>query len=153
MEASQLRDLVTVYEERRSIAEELDEEAKAAKAERDKAENDLINAILAVAEETGIDDLSVTAEGRKYSVRMKDYYTIPKANRDEAYELLRELGHGDLITEKVDDRTLSKEMAEVAAAYRAENPDGAEDFPGEYEPLMAMLNRYSKPSLGRVIAR
>ena len=153
MEVSQLRDLVLAYEDKRGIAEDLDAQLKEANAAKTEAERNLIMAILSVAEETGIDDLSVNVEGRKYSVKVKDYFSIPKAEKDEAYRLLRELGHGDLITERVDDRTLSSEMASVMEEYRNVHPDSAEEFPVEYEPLLAVMNRYPKPSLSRIKAK
>ena len=153
METSQLRDLVLIYEEKRSAAEELDAQLKEANAAKTEAERNLIMAILSVAEETGIDDLSVNVEGRKYTVKVKDFFSIPKAEKDEAYRLLRELGHGDLITERVDDRTLSSEMASVMEEYRSEHPGCVEEFPAEYEPLLAVMNRYPKPSLSRVKAK
>lgn len=153
MEASQLRDLVLTYEDKRGIAEDLDAQLKEANAAKTEAERNLIMAILSVAEETGIDDLSVNVEGRKYSVKVKDYFSIPKAEKDEAYRLLRELGHGDLITERVDDRTLSSEMASVMEEYRNVHPDSSEEFPVEYEPLLAVMNRYPKPSLSRIKAK
>lgn len=153
METSRLQDLVLAYEDARSAAEELDAQAKEAKAKKDAAEAAVINAILSVAEETGIDDLSVSVEGRKYAVKVKEYYSIPKPNRDEAFQLLRELGHGDLITERVDDRTLSSEMATVREEYLAEHPDGNENYPAEYEPLVAIMNTYQKATLSRVKAK
>jgi len=153
METSQLRDLVLIYEEKRSAAEELDAQLKEANAAKTEAERNLIMAILSVAEETGIDDLSVNVEGRKYTVKVKDFFSIPKAEKDEAYRLLRELGHGDLITERVDDRTLSSEMASVMEEYRSGHPGCVEEFPAEYEPLLAVMNRYPKPSLSRVKAK
>lgn len=153
MEASQLRDLVLTYEDKRGIAEDLDAQLKEANAAKTEAERNLIMAILSVTEETGIDDLSVNVEGRKYSVKVKDYFSIPKAEKDEAYRLLRELGHGDLITERVDDRTLSSEMASVMEEYRNVHPDSSEEFPVEYEPLLAVMNRYPKPSLSRIKAK
>ena len=150
METTRLQDLVLAYEEARSAAEELDAQLKEAKAKKDAAENAVITAILSVAEETGIDDLSVSVEGRKYAVKVKEYYSIPKPNRDEAFQLLRELGHGDLITERVDDRTLSSEMATVREEYLADHPDGDEKYPAAYEPLLAIMTTYTKPSLSRV---
>ena len=153
METSQLRDLVLIYEEKRSAAEELDAQLKEANTAKTEAERNLIMAILSVAEETGIDDLSVNVEGRKYTVKVKEFFSIPKAEKDEAYRLLRELGHGDLITERVDDRTLSSEMASVMEEYRSGHPGCVEEFPAEYEPLLAVMNRYPKPSLSRVKAK
>jgi hypothetical protein len=153
METNHLRELALVYEARRTDAEELKAQLADANKAKDEAESALINAILSVAEQTGIDDLSVNVEGRKYSVRVKDYYSIPKDNRDEAFAILRDLGLGDLITERVDDRTLTSTLAEKREEYREENPGTNEDFPAEYEPLLAVMSTYSKPTLGRVKAK
>lgn len=134
--------LVANYEMYRAQAEEADQAAKEAKALRDAAEREVINAMLQMAEDAGADDMTVTVGMFKYSASTKDYYAIPKDERDEAYELLRELGHGDLIVEKVDDRTLTKEMTGVKES-------NGDEFPAEYEPLLALMSRYTKPSLSR----
>ena len=149
----QINEKVKAYEELRSECEELDAQLKDLKRQKDTAEHEIVMAILSVAEQTGIDDLSVKVGNRKYSARTAEYYSIPKENRDEAFQLLRELGHGDLITEKVDDRTLSKELAEVSAGYMESHAGEADRFPAEYEPLLGCLRTYTKSALGRVIAR
>ena len=153
MEMTQIRDLVTAYETARSAYEDLNQQLEEAKKTKDEWEKAVIMAILDTAERTGIDDLKVKVEGRSYGVKVKDFFSIPKADRSEAFQLLKELGHGDLVVEKVDDRTLSNEMAEVIEQYRAENPGATEEFPAEYEPLLAHMNRFPKPSLTRVMAR
>lgn len=145
----QLRDLVLAYEEKKAIADDLDAQLKEAKTAKDAAEKAVIDAILTTAEATGIDDLGVTVEGRKYTVKLKDFYSIPKEAREEAFGLLRELGHGDIIVERVDDRTLTSEMAAVMEEYHNMLPDAEDDFPADYEPLLACMRRYSKPSLSR----
>lgn len=153
MEFGQIKDLVLNYEAVRSVYDELNERLEEARKNKEAAEKAVVMAILDVAERTGIDDLKVKVEGRNYGVKVKDFFSIPKADRAEAYQLLKELGHGDLVVEKVDDRTLSNEMAGVIEQFRAENPDSIEEFPAEYEPLLAHMNRFPKPSLTRVMAR
>lgn len=153
MEFAQIKDLVLNYEAVRSVYDELNERLEEARKNKEAAEKAVVMAILDVAERTGIDDLKVKVEGRNYGVKVKDFFSIPKADRAEAYQLLKELGHGDLVVEKVDDRTLSNEMAGVIEQFRAENPDSIEEFPAEYEPLLAHMNRFPKPSLTRVMAR
>ena len=153
MEVAQIKDLVLNYEAVRSVYDELNERLEEARKNKEAAEKAVVMAILDVAERTGIDDLKVKVEGRNYGVKVKDFFSIPKADRAEAYQLLKELGHGDLVVEKVDDRTLSNEMAGVIEQFRAENPDSIEEFPAEYEPLLAHMNRFPKPSLTRVMAR
>lgn len=153
MEVAQIKDLVLNYEAVRSVYDELNERLEEARKNKEAAEKAVVMAILDVAERTGIDDLKVKVEGRNYGVKVKDFFSIPKADRAEAYQLLKELGHGDLVVEKVDDRTLSNEMAGVIEQFRAEHPDSIEEFPAEYEPLLAHMNRFPKPSLTRVMAR
>ena len=153
MEMSQIKDLVLTYEATRSVCDELDEKMKEARAQRDDAEKKLIMAILDVEEKTGIDDLKVKVEGRNYGVKVKDFFSIPSADRVAAYQLLKDLGHGDIVVERVDERTLSKEMAGVIEEYREKHPNSAEEFPAEYEELLSHMNRYPKPSLSRVMAR
>lgn len=153
MEVSQIKDLVLSYEAVRSVYDELEEKMKEARANKEEAEKKLIMAILDVEEKTGIDDLKVKVEGRNYGVKVKDFFSIPKADQAAAYQILKDLGHGDIVVEKVDDRTLSKEMATVIETYRASHPNSAEEFPAEYEELLSHMNRYPKPSLSRVMAR
>lgn len=153
MEVSQIKDLVLSYEAVRSVCDELEEKMKEARANKEEAEKKLIMAILDVEEKTGIDDMKVKVEGRNYGVKVKDFFSIPKADQAAAYQILKDLGHGDIVAEKVDDRTLSKEMATVIEAYRASHPNSAEEFPAEYEELLSHMNRYPKPSLSRVMAR
>lgn len=143
--------LVTQYENARSIHEELAAQEKEAKAQMDAAEKELIMAILSAEEAAGVDSLKVNCNGRNYGATIKTFYTIPKADRDDAFEELRNLGHGDLITEKVDDRTLTKELQSVIASWHREHAE--EDYPPEYEVLMSHVSRYDKPSLSRVLAR
>ena len=151
MEMSQVNDLVLSYEAIRSVYDELDEKLKEVKAQKDDAEKKLIMAIMDMEEKTGADHVTVNFAGRKYGVKVKDYFSIPAADKAEAYQILRDLGRDDLFT--VTPQTLNKGIAEVIATYRADNPDSAEEFPAEYEELLAHMNRYPKPSLSRVMAR
>lgn len=148
-EVSVIEALVTKYEALRGQYEEMDKAVKELKAQKDAAEKEVISALLDVAEKTGVDDLTVKVGIYKYAASVKDYFSITQAEKDEAYPLLRDLGMGDLIVEKVDDRTLSSSLREVMEAYRAANPESTEQFPAEYEPLLAHLNRYPKTTLTR----
>ncbi|MEG0901095.1 MAG: hypothetical protein RSG96_03170 [Clostridia bacterium] len=125
------------------------EQLKGEKAEHDETvsklrgliankEQEIATAILDLEEVTGVDKLSVLVGDRSYAITQKNFYTIPKNMRETAYPLLRELGHGDLIVEKVDDRTLSKELTAVAEEHGGE-------LPPEYEPLG--LSLYKKTDL------
>lgn len=108
------------------------------KARAEKVEEAIINAILDTAQSIGTSDMSITHNGRKYSVVQKNYYRIPAAARQVAFPALRRMGLGELISERVDDRTLTKELNAIE-----ENNDGV--LPDEYNCLM--LETYSKAKL------
>lgn len=141
--------LVTKYEALRGQYDEMEKATKELKAQKDAAEKEIISALLDMAEKTGVDDLTVKVGVYKYAASVKDYFSITNAEKDEAYPLLRELGLGDLIVEKVDDRTLSSQLREIMETYRAANPESTEQFPAEYEPLLIHLNRFPKATLAR----
>lgn len=136
---------IQVYETLREAAEN----AKAALAELNKqldaAEAEVISAILDMSEQTGVEDMRVGYEGRNYSVTVKNFYSIPKPHRDAAFEEMRNLGMGDLIQEKVDDRTLTKEL-------EAAREESGGELPEEYSGLAEMLTQYTKTTLRRVKA-
>ena len=135
---------IQVYEALREAAEN----AKAALSEINKqldaAEAEVISALLDMEEETGT-SVRIGYEGRNYSVSARNFYSIPKASRDLAFDQLRNLGMGDLIQEKVDDRTLSKELETVYEEHGCQ-------FPEEYAPLFGWLTQYDKSTLRRVKA-
>lgn len=148
-EFNRVEGLVARYEALKAQYDELNSAAEEAKKQASQAKTEVVRAILDVAEQTGVDDLTVTVGAYKYGATVKEFFGITKAEQDEAFPLLRELGLGDLIVEKVDDRTLSKELAEVRDQYAALHPDEAGSFPAEYEPLLIHLNRYTKADLSR----
>lgn len=148
-EVNRVEALVAKYETLKAQYDEVSDTAAELKKQADAAKAEVVRAILDVAEQTGVDDLTVTVGAYKYGATVKGFFGITKAEQDEAFPLLRELGMGDLITERVDDRTLSKELTEVMAAYGAEHPEEAGQFPAEYEPLLVHLSRYTKADLTR----
>ena len=136
---------IALYEELREKAEAAKAELDALTKQKDAAEAEVIAAILDAQEQAGAEGLRVSYEGRNYSVTVKAYYSIPKPNRDAAFEMMRNLGLGDLIQERVDDRTLTKEL-ETA------REDAGGVLPDEYEDLLGMLSAYEKSALRRVKA-
>lgn len=136
---------ITAYEELRAKAEEMKAELDALNKRKDAAEAEVISAILDAQEQTGVEALRIEHAGRNYSVSVKNYYTIPKANRDAAFEEMRNLGMGDLITEKVDDRTLTKELETVFE-------ENGCTYPMEYRDLFELMSSYGKSTLRRVKA-
>ena len=135
---------IATYEALREQADDLAEQLKEINARKDAAEADVISAIMDAQEQTGVEGLRVGYEGRNYSVTTKSYYTIPKAKKDEAFEAMRDLGMGDLIQEKVDDRTLTKELEAAAESNRF--------WEDEYSELLDQLTVYTKSALRRVKA-
>ena len=136
---------ITAYEELRAEAEVLKAQLDELNKRKDAMEAEVISAILDAQEETGVEALRINHAGRNYSVTVKTYYSIPKAKRDAAFEEMRNLGMGDLIQEKVDDRTLTKEL-------EAAREEGGGELPEEYEGLAEMLTQYPKTTLRRVKA-
>lgn len=133
------------YEQLRAKAEEMKEKLSELNKRVDAAEADVISALLDIRDQTGAENMRIEYEGRNYSVTVKSYYSIPKDKRDEAFEQMRNLGMGDLIQERVDDRTLTKELEAVAEAN-----DGL--LPEEYGDLADNLSTYTKNTLRRVKA-
>ncbi len=136
---------ITAYEELREQADELKAQLDELNKRKDAMEAEVISAILDAQEETGVEALRINHAGRNYSVTVKNYYSIPKAQRDAAFEEMRNLGMGDLIQEKVDDRTLTKEL-ETA------REEGGGTLPEAYDGLVDMLTQYPKTTLRRVKA-
>ena len=145
MSTNAIGKLIEEYENLRTESEEKKAELDALNKRRDAAEGAVITAILDAQEQTGVEGLRVGWDGRNYSVTVKNYYTIPNPNRDAAYEAMRNLGMGDLITEKVDDRSLTKELEEVFE-------ENGCMYPEEYIPLFQLMNNYVKTALRRVRA-
>ena len=145
MSTNDIGKLIEEYENLRTESEEKKAELDALNKQRDAAEAAVISAILDAQEQTGVEGLRVGWDGRNYSVTGKNYYTIPKPNRDAAYEQMRNLGMGDLITEKVDDRSLTKALEEVFE-------ENGCMYPEEYIPLFGLMNNYIKTALRRVRA-
>ena len=135
---------IAAFEELRTQTDELKEQLSELNKQKDAAEAEVIRAMLDMEEETGT-AVRVGYEGRNYSVSVKQYYSIPKDKKDLAFICLRELGMGDLIQEKVDDRTLTKELSTIF------EENGCQ-FPEEYENLFQCMSQYEKPALRRVKA-
>ena len=120
---SAISEMIADYERRKAANKEAEDMLKVAKAETDRLEAQIIQLILDAEEACGLDDLSMEVAGRKYGVAVKSYWRIPAAHKDEAFKLLREIGMGDLITERVDDRTLTREINDILEANKGELPE------------------------------
>lgn len=99
---------------------------------RIKAQEELARSIiLDIVEKTGIEvnSFKCVVDGRSYGLTVKPMYSIPAPERDEAFKKLRELGLGDLIVEKVDDRTLTSALNDIAAENDGKLPDEYMEIP------------------------
>lgn len=133
---------IEAYEQLRERAEQLKDDLAELNKQKDAAEAEVIAAILDAQEQTGVGGMRVEYNGRKYAVTVKNYYTIPKANRDDVLEMMRLLGMGDLIQERVDDRTLTNEL-------EAATEENGGELPDMYSELVDSLAGYTKSTLMR----
>ena len=119
MDTKTLSELISRLSDLKERKKELAETVKENNAAIEEQEKQIISAMLDLAEAAGLDDPSsftVDVAGRRYGVKIKPFYSIRKDDRDVAFSMLRTLGLGDLIVEKVDDRTLTKALEELADA-------------------------------------
>lgn len=137
--AGKIRDLEFLKAQKAEVKEQL----SALTGQVDQAQDEVIRLIFDLEEQTGVQGIRLLVDGRNYSVTRKSFFSIPKERRDEAFPLLRELGLGDLIVEKVDDRSLSRELAVIMEAHDGELPE-------EFEQLG--LTQYDKNDLRSVKA-
>lgn len=118
-----LSDTIREYEKLKANKALLSDALKEANARLAQAESEVIALLLDQADQTGADDLKVVVDKRSYSVSRKDYYTIPAGMRERAFPMLRDLGLGDLIQERVDDRTLTNQLNAISADNGGVLPD------------------------------
>ncbi len=134
--AELIKKLCQLKESKKTLTEAL-KETNTLIAQQETA---IVDTMLDIAEAAGLEDPSaftVDVEGRRYGVKMKSYYSIRAERREEAFRQLRALGLGDLIVEKVDNRTLTKVLGELSDA------DGT--LPPEYQRLP--LSAYQKATI------
>lgn len=133
---------IEAYEQLRERADKLKDDLAELNSQKDAAEAEVIAAILDAQEQTGVGGMRVEYNGRKYAVTVQNYYTIPKAHRDDVLEMMRLLGMGDLIQERVDDRTLTNEL-------EAATEENGGELPDMYSELVDSLAGYTKSTLMR----
>ena len=112
----------SLKDEKKRLAEQL----KQHEGEISSWEKEIISDMCDMAEAAGLDsisDFSVVIDGRRYGVIRKPFYSIRADDRAGAFEALRSVDLGDLITERVDDRTLTKTMIELAEQNGGELPE------------------------------
>lgn len=116
---STLTERIGALAQLKELKNEIAEDLKSCNARIEQTEKEIIASMLDLADAAGLDDPSgftVDVAGRRYGIKVKPFYSIRKDQRDEAFAALRTLGLGDLIVEKVDDRTLTKALEEAADA-------------------------------------
>lgn len=137
MSISSLAEKIQHLQELKALKKELADQVSENNKAIEAAEKDMIADMLDMAETAGLEDPSnftVDVGGRRYGLIIKQYCSIRKDARDQAFAALRELGLGDLIVEKVDDRTLTKALEELR------DEDG--NLPEEYDAIpMSVYNK------------
>ena len=116
---STLTERIGALAQLKELKNEIAENLKSCNAQIEQTEKEIIASMLDLADAAGLDDPSgftVDVAGRRYGIKVKPFYSLRKDQRDEAFAALRALGLGDLIVEKVDDRTLTKALEEAADA-------------------------------------
>lgn len=138
--SDQIRALAALKAEKKRLADL----TKTNNAEIDEQEHIITSALLNMAEASGLecaDDFAVTVDGRRYSVTTKPFYTIPAERRDEAFQALRSLGLASLITERVDDRSLTKVLIEIIEDAGGELPEEYEVIPTRFYEKLTISDR------------
>ena len=124
--SDKLRTLQFLTDQKKAV----DKTSKDLSAQIEEQKSVILQEIIDQAETMGISaaDFSVTVDGRKYGLTVKPYYSIRADDRERAFPMLRMLGMGDLIVERVDDRQLTRRLQEIA-----EENGGA--LPEDYDAL------------------
>lgn len=124
--SDKLRTLQFLTDQKKAV----DKTSKDLSAQIEEQKSVILQEIIDQAETMGISaaDFSVTVDGRKYGLTVKPYYSIRADDRERAFPMLRMLGLGDLIVERVDDRQLTRRLQEIA-----EENGGA--LPEDYDAL------------------
>ena len=113
----ELKDYVETYREARAEKEAAQKELDDAKEAVRAAERDLVEKM--VEDET----TGIAVNGKSFSLVCKTQYSCLSDDTDELFGLLREDGLGDIVKEKVDSRTLSASMREIAEENGGELPE------------------------------
>jgi hypothetical protein len=136
---AQLSDKIRDYEFLKAQADEIEGQLKAFKAQADAAKDEVIAGMLDIAEDASC-EVTVTVEGRKYSIGTKDYFSIEAGKKDEAFRQLRELGLGGLIVESVKKETLTNSLESIMDLHQGVLPD-------EYAELLGSCSKFAVTKL------
>lgn len=144
MTIEKLSDRLRLLRETKAKKKLLADEVKALGGQIEEQERGIIEAMLDMAEEAGLataDSFTVTVDGRRYGVSTKPYYTIPAQQRDQAFAALRGLGLGDLIVERVDDRSLTRALMEAAEDAGGQLPQAYRAIPVRFFEKTTITDR------------
>lgn len=125
-----VKDKIAAFIAAKEKAKEAEDKAKEAKAEAAEAEQELIAAMV----EEELD--GIKAGDRMVSINTLSHFSFKSEDSEQVFEALRKIGLGDLVKEKVDQRTLS-------AALREQKEHGG--IPAE---LVGLVNEYEQVKIG-----
>lgn len=126
---------IEVYKDKREAKEAAERAFDDAKAELQEAERALVEAMVSDEVE------SIKVDGKLFSLSTKAYYSCPADNSDALFALLRRDGLGDIIKEKVDPRTLSSSLRELAEECGGVLPEGYGDVVNVYDKTSISVRR------------
>lgn len=125
MEIQNLSALITAYADLKQRKDDLKARLSDLEKQLQAAEREAVDAMLDACESAGLNaqGFRVQVGGRNYSVSTKAYYTIKAEDKEAAFSALRGLGLDYLILQRVDDRSLTREMNEAALENGGELPE------------------------------
>lgn len=126
----ELNELVKELREARARKAEVEETLKAVKADVEDAERAVIDKMIDVECD------AIRVDGTLFSLKTTEHYSVPAELTEELFCMLRQDGLGSLIKEKVDPRTLSAALREMAA-----DNDGA--LPADYGSIVKVYEKQS----------
>ena len=137
---SNIAEKIAAYESRREQIACLKAQEKNLGEEAERLEKEIIVDMADLAEASGLTlgSLKLEIDGRNYSASVKEFFAIRAADRVKGFAALRAAGLGDLITERVDDRTLTNAIREEIKQNGGEMPEHLDDIP---------LSTYKKTTL------
>lgn len=124
----ELNELVKELKEARARKAEVEETLKAVKADVEEAERAVIDKMI------DTETSAIRVDGTLFSLKTTEHYSCPSELAEELFTLLRRDGLGAIIKEKVDPRTLSAALREMAE-------DG--ELPDDYGSIVKVYEKQS----------
>lgn len=115
----------------KSDVKALMQQKKAMEDALERMQSDIISSMSDLADSAGIglNDIKITVGNKQYAVGLKRYYSIKVEDRDVGYPALRACGLGYLITERIDNNSLTKALREAAEENGGELPESMRSLP------------------------